>query len=131
MKFITDNDDIEVNMDPVMFRNLYNPKTGLSGLYAACLPEEGSAFDLRTHFGVTAPDPTFVPSFLVVTDAMRSFNCRKFFRGFSGALCLRRLVFTLFIADENNPDHAPLFENYNSEVNHELGAYKMMWVPRQ
>lgn len=122
----TDNDgSLVATFDPVMFRNLYNPTTAISGLYAACLPEEGSAFDFRKRVGVLSPDPSFVPSFLVVHDAMRSRSSRLFFRSFVGALVKRHLTFTLFEADANNPDHKILFETYNAEVNSELASYSM------
>jgi hypothetical protein len=129
ISFLTDNTDVEVQMEPVLFRDLYNPTTGLSGLYAACLPEDGSAVDLRKRIGVLSPDPSFVPSFLVAHDAMRSFNTRKFFRAFNSALARRRLTFTLFLADPDNPEHKVLFDNYNTEVNHEMASYVMMRKP--
>lgn len=129
VSFLSSNDDVEVNMEPALFRNLLNPATGISGLYAACLPEVGDALGLRNRIGVESPDPDFVPSFLIVHDAMRSLASRRFFRSFNTALGRRRLTFTLFLADQDNPDHKVLYDNYNSEVNHEMSSYIMMRKP--
>lgn len=117
----------EVQVRATMFRNLYNPKTQIPGLYAACVPADGkTAAAMRYRLGVQVDNPDFVPNFLIAHDTMRSRACRTFFRSFSDALSRRTLTFLLFEADPANESHRVLFENYNAEVTTEMAAFESM-----
>lgn len=120
---LADTSGVSCIVQPTMFRNLFNPANSNREMCAACLPlGEMDSRDTRRRLGVQSFGD-FVPYFKIVNDAMQSLSCRRFFRSFTDALSRRRLMFTVFDADQSNEQHQMLFEQYNSEVQNEMSSY--------
>jgi hypothetical protein len=111
----------KVFLKPVMFRHLYNPNSSLSGFTAAMTPETDSISLLRKKLCVLEAEDSFLPTMMLCHDGMRSLAMKQFCRSTSDALSNKLMEFEVFYADENDPEHKPMFENYNPESQEVFG----------
>lgn len=112
---------VQVNLKPTLFRHLYNPDSGVPGYYAAMLPDQSPISEVRRRLGVLEYEDAFIPSMLLCHDGMRTRSVKQFCQGIANTLADKLMSFEVFIADQNNPDHRTLFENYNTETQEVFG----------
>lgn len=113
------SEPLMLDLQAVMFRNLYNPTTRLPGYYAAATSPSTQGFSVdavRKLMLKEVLDRGFTPFFLIAHDGMRSAACRTFLRSFGNALASRLLRFQLTEANPSNPDHVEVFSNFNPEA---------------
>lgn len=111
---------ITVEMQTVLFKNIYNQKTSLPGYYASLKPTQGTSDELRKGLGVHI-EGNFCPFMLIAHDGMRSRATRYFLRSFADALAKSVLEFQLHIASSYKNEHLPIFDAYAEEAFELLG----------
>lgn len=107
---------VKVRLKPSVFRHLYNADSGIPGFFAALSPIDNSVTHMRQSLGILQAEDPFIPSMLLCHDGMRSSSVKKFCRSISDAIVNTPMTFEVFYADQQNPAHATLFENYNAST---------------
>ena len=79
-------------------------------------PVQDSLVSLRRRLGILEADEPFIPNMMLCHDGMRSQATKTFCRSLADQLLDKVMTFEVFVADPNNPEHATIFENYNSEA---------------
>lgn len=110
---------VPTTLRPVLYRHLFNHSTGGREYVAGFSLPEGSE-TRRLAYGVRAPRGDFVPYARLCVDGMRSTATRAFCRSYANALTNYQLDFTLAWADQNDPEHESLFQEFNPDAGLEL-----------
>ena len=112
--------NVQVQLIPAMFRHLFNPNSGITSYYAA-MSSKSPLIQFRKELQILEYTDTFIPYMLICQDGMRTRSVKQFCVSLANQLVSKIMTFEVFYADENNPEHKTIFENYNAETQEAFG----------